>query len=78
MTGKSTAAKEVMIVAGRCLGATVRELSEITGLNSSNVSRRYDAAITRRRPQADLYDPIDQIIEAYKQIEDSNIAITQA
>jgi hypothetical protein len=41
-SARVTAAKEILIVAGRRLGAAVRELSEITGINSSNVSRRYD------------------------------------
>ena len=78
-SARATAAKEALIVAGRRVGATVRELAEITGINSSNVSRRYDAAMSRPQPQAQLYDPIERIVEAYKQIAwDLNTAITQA
>ena len=36
-------AKEVLIVIGRDAGATVGQLSEFTGLDTSSVSRRYDA-----------------------------------
>lgn len=37
-------AKEVLIITGREAGASSTQLAEITGLDSSNVSRRYDAA----------------------------------
>ena len=61
-SARAIAAKELLIVAGRRLGASVKELSDLTGLNSSNVSRRYDAAISRPRTQAQLYDPVERII----------------
>lgn len=37
-------AKEVLVVIGRDAGATVVQLSEITGLDTSSVSRGYEAA----------------------------------
>jgi hypothetical protein len=37
-------AKEVLTLMVREAGASVREISELTGLDSSSVSRRYDAA----------------------------------
>ena len=46
-SGKNTRvimAKEVLIITGREAGARIAELANITGLDSSNVSRRYDAA----------------------------------
>ncbi|MEQ1921926.1 MAG: transposase [Pyrinomonadaceae bacterium] len=46
-SGKNTRvimAKEVLIITGREAGASFTQLAEITGLDSSNVSRRYDAA----------------------------------
>jgi hypothetical protein len=74
-SARAVAAKEALIVAGRQLGATVRELSEITGINSSNISRRYDAAMKRSRPQVELYDPVARIKDEYK---GKIIAVAQA
>ena len=77
-SARATAAKEALIVAGRRLGATVNELSQITGLDTSNISRRYAAALSRQRVQHELYDPTERIIEAYKQLAAPNSANTQA
>lgn len=43
-TTKAVMAKEVFIITGRDAGATITELSVIVGLDTSTVSRRYDAA----------------------------------
>ena len=43
-SAKAVLAKEVLILLGREHGAAVTELSLIVGLDTSNVSRRYDAA----------------------------------
>jgi putative transposase len=67
-SARATAAKEALIVAGRRLGATVAQLAELTGINSSNVSRRYDAATRARPSQPGLYDPIARILDAYKEL----------
>ena len=49
----------------RRLGATVTQLSQLTGLDTSNITRRHDAAIRRRPRQPALYDPVERIIEAH-------------
>ena len=41
---RSVMAKEVLILTGRDAGASVTQLSEITGLDTSTVSRRHDTA----------------------------------
>jgi hypothetical protein len=64
-SARSTAVKEALIVAGRQLGATVTELAKLTGINSSNISPRYAAAMSRRQPQSELYDPVARIVDAY-------------
>ena len=46
-SGKSAAtvrAKELFVLTGREMGASLKVLSEITGMSSSTVSRRNDAA----------------------------------
>ncbi|MEQ1763222.1 MAG: transposase [Pyrinomonadaceae bacterium] len=46
-SGKAILAKEVLILIGREQGATVNQLSLIAGLDTSNISRRCDAARLR-------------------------------
>ena len=60
------AAKEAFIVAGRRLGASMRTLSEISGLNSSNISRRHAIALTRMRQNDTLREMTTKIIEEYQ------------
>lgn len=62
----ATAARDILIVTGRRLGATVGELSEITGLNTSNISRRFATATTRKVEQNELYDPVERVMETYE------------
>lgn len=47
-------AKELLIVAGRHVGASISMLSEMTGLNSSTISRRYDAATRKIKENEEL------------------------
>jgi hypothetical protein len=67
-------AKEVIILIGRELGASVTELSGITGLDTSNVSRRYDAA--KRKLEKDTKLSYAKSVVAKKYYE--RIAETQA
>jgi len=50
-SAKAVLAKEVLILVGRDLGAGVSELSRISGLDTSNLSRRCDVA--RQKLQTD-------------------------
>jgi REP element-mobilizing transposase RayT len=68
-SGKSSEivrAKEILIVAGRRSGASGRVLSEITGLDPSNITRRHDAATKRLEEDNDLADLVAKVINAYK------------
>jgi len=47
-------AKEVLILNGRDAGATVTQLADLTGLNVSTASRRYDAARMSLRTDSKL------------------------
>jgi REP element-mobilizing transposase RayT len=58
-------AKEVLIVAGRELGASFRTLSDITGLDDSTVSRRYDRARQRPSEKDDTAKHINKVIKTY-------------
>lgn len=57
-------AKEALILAGRAAGASMSTLSQITGLSSSTVSRRHDAAIRRMQ---DSEGPREATAEVTKQ-----------
>jgi hypothetical protein len=50
-TAQAVLAKEVLIMIGREVGASITDLSNITDLDTSNVSRRYDAA--KKKANAD-------------------------
>jgi hypothetical protein len=54
-------AKEMLIVAGRRSGASVKALSEIPGLNASNISRRHDASVTRMRENEAVREMAEQV-----------------
>ena len=47
----SILAKELIILTGRRIGASIRMLSELTGLDPSTVSRRHDSAVRRMREE---------------------------
>jgi hypothetical protein len=66
-TGKSARvvrAKEALIIAGRHLGATINDLTRITGLSSASISRRYDAARSMK-PDHELHEIAHQVIIEY-------------
>ena len=66
--GKSSAvvdAKEMVILIGRQAGASVKTLSEITGISSSAVSRRHDAAKSKLREDRELRKLAEKIESHY-------------
>jgi len=66
--GKSSAvvdAKEMLILIGRQAGASVKTLSEITGISSSAVSRRHDAAKSKLRTDRELSKLAEKIESHY-------------
>ncbi len=67
-------AKEALILTGRDAGATVTELADITGLDTSSVSRRYDIAKQKAETDSKLAYAIDQVSRIY----DQNIAESNA
>ena len=52
----------------------IEGLSQLLGINASNVSRRYDAAAIRLRKD----DVLVELTEAFQQEYDRRIAISQA
>ena len=70
---KAVLAKEVLILIGREQGASVIELSFITGLDTSNVSRRCDAARLKLETDRKLAYAKTQVEKLYH----SNIAESQ-
>lgn len=66
--GKSSAlisAKEALILVGRKAGASVKMLSELTGISSSAVCRRYDAAKSKMRRNRELSKVAEKIETHY-------------
>jgi hypothetical protein len=66
--GKSAAAvtaKEALIVIGRQAGASVKLLSELTGLSASTVGRRYDAGNRRMRDNPEMNKLLKKIESEY-------------
>lgn len=58
-------AKEALILTGRELGASMRVLAEITGLDDSTVSRRYDAARQRSKDDEAVRTSMKKVISRY-------------
>lgn len=58
-------AKEILVLTGRELGANNSLLSEITGLSSGSVSRRYDAARLKMRGSQELNTLLARVIREY-------------
>ena len=58
-------AKEALIVVGREAGASMKELAELTGLNSSTVSRRYDVGKRRILENEGVNTLVSKIKEFY-------------
>lgn len=61
----SVLAKEILVLTGRELGASNRVLSEVTGLSSGSVSRRYDAARLKMRGSQELNTLMARVIREY-------------
>jgi REP element-mobilizing transposase RayT len=62
---KAVQAKELLILAGRQLGASLTLLSAVTGLSSGSVSRRHEAARMKLRRNAKITELVSRIIEEY-------------
>src|SRR5690606_4912365 len=58
-------AKEGLSVSGKRLGANNALLASLTGLNSSTVSRRYDAAVARSKSEPEIEQLISEVIANY-------------
>jgi hypothetical protein len=58
--------KEVLILCGRRLGASLAELSDLIGVNASTVSRRYDAARLRNPLDAGVSAAVADVIRDYE------------
>jgi hypothetical protein len=59
------AAKERLILVGRRAGASVKQLSEITGISGASVSRRYDAERRKVRENQEISKLAAQIESRY-------------
>jgi hypothetical protein len=73
-SAKAVQAKEVLILIGREQGAGVAELSLIAGLDTSNVSRRYDTARQKLKADRKLAYAKDLVEKKYQ----AEIAKSQA
>ena len=59
-------AKELLILTGRRAGATIKTLSELTGLDPSTVSRRHDKAKLRTSENPELQRLSDKMLRYYQ------------
>ena len=59
-------AKEVLILSGRRLGASLVEMSDLLGINASTVSRRYDAAKRRMADDVGMSEAVANVIRQYE------------
>ena len=64
-SAKAVLAKEVLILIARERGAAVTELSLIAGLDTSNISRRHDAAREKLQTDRKLVSARDQVGKIY-------------
>ena len=60
-------AKEVLILTGRQTGASFPQLANLTGLDPSTVSRRYEAANRKARTDAKLAYAKDLVAKKYRE-----------
>jgi len=65
-SARAVRAKEALILIGRQAGATMKQLSELTGLSSSAVSCRHDAAQSRVREQGAMRELMERIEKQYR------------
>ena len=73
---KATSAKEMLVLTGCRVGASLKELSEVAGLSRSAVSRRKDAALLKLREQGGANKLADRIVAEYRR--ELRIAKSQA
>ena len=64
----SVTAKEMFVLIGSQAGASARELSEITGLNSSSISRRRDAIKLKVRVNSGVAKLAARIMKRYRRL----------
>jgi DNA-directed RNA polymerase specialized sigma24 family protein len=63
-------AKEVLILSGRRLGASLAEMSDLLGINASTVSRRYDSAKRRIADDDRMSRLVAKLIKQYQRNRD--------
>jgi hypothetical protein len=71
-------AKEMLILVGLQMGASMKMLSEMIGISPSALSRRHDAARRKLRDNANTSKLASQIIQQYQSSELLRIAKSQA
>ena len=71
-------AKEMLILIGLQLGASMKVLSEIIGISSSALSRRHDAVRLKGRDNANANKLASEIIQKYKSVRKLRNAKSQA
>ncbi|MFN6965073.1 MAG: hypothetical protein ACK4S4_15095, partial [Pyrinomonadaceae bacterium] len=64
---RSRAAWEALMAAARLVGAKTRELSDLTSLNTSTVSRRHDSAVRRTKDEDGFRKLLHKIVTVYSQ-----------
>jgi hypothetical protein len=71
-------AKEMLIVIGLQMGASMKVLSGIIGVSPSALGRRHDAARRNVRENANASKPASDIIRHYLSVKMTRIAQSQA
>jgi REP element-mobilizing transposase RayT len=71
-------AKEMLILVGLQLGASMKVLSEIIGISSSALSRRHDSARVKVRDNVNTKNLASEIIQEYRSMRKLRIAKSQA
>lgn len=59
-------AKEVLILSGHRLGASLAEMSDLLGINASTASRRYVAAKRRLADDERISEAVANVIRQYE------------
>lgn len=66
-------AKEVLVICGRRLGASLAEISDLMKVDPSTASRRHDAARSRSKTDDRMKKTIEDVMESYEQIAISQV-----
>ncbi|MFN0141253.1 MAG: hypothetical protein ACKVQW_14340, partial [Pyrinomonadaceae bacterium] len=64
-SAKKVFAKEILIIVGRQLGASVTDLSHTTGLTSASISRRHDIACHNQKNNPDFSSIVESVRQKY-------------